>query len=1134
MKKRLLFLLMSLLSCAYAMADWECYGCSDPLEPGSAYTCVECREWFCDDCVCDDCYRCVSDHGDVEFGECGGEDPQDLIPCFECGALYPEDVIIVCEIGCKEQFCIDCVCAECELACPDCREDHYCDICDEVCLIKAGNWEDCYECGAHMCEECMMGCSWCDAFACPDDLCDEGGEPHCNNCHVLCSVCGNCSSEEIEICENCEEPYCVNCFGGECENCNMSVCNFCVVNFHEECMYCEYCHEDLWCVGCNTCLVIEPKCIDEYAGPGEHNDHCQDCSAVCIGCVECYFDSDEEFCEYCEYCPSCQESYETHCPECNECYENVRQCEDDGEHCTGCCEMCENCGFCVLTSDEELCEYCEFCPNCQEDTHCTECGECYWNVGQCDDDGEHCKECCVICENCHNCILIFGEELCDYCEYCPDCQEEKHCPECEECYEDVGQCEYGQKHCQKCCVICKNCNNCVLGKELCDDCGYCPNCHCKECGACKISSNGLCADCLKDPAVANKYGVSVCLICGQTGKFCKTCGLCGACSDYGQSSHKCSCGTCISPDSPMLPYRQIAESRCETCGLCNLCCVCESGLRIDEVNFPNPELREYLLNHERIKDSVLSDREIMNSVSSIDLSSGSLKGMDLLKCGYLRISGDVTDWEYAFTDYLKSLDVLDNNNIEILDLSSAKNLRSLNVVDVSMEEIILSDNSNFDEFVSSGVKGLSVDFSGAPNVNYIQVDNSEFTSFDLSSLEKLDYVEFISVNLPAIDVSNSTDLGYLYIDEATISTLDLTNSSALEYLFVTRTELMCLDLSTCPLSDLDAAEMDGVTVGSRKVEAPAAGKFSFKDLEPTIDETKISNVQGAKLVDASKGIWELTSADNKVTYLYETGNKVVPQLSFEIVFEESLSKTYELTVLADNESVGTVTGAGEYADGESVEVTATATDDCYEFEKWSDGNKKASRTVKVAEDMELVAYFKQKEFQLTIETPAATVGAVEVKLADAAYVDVTAMDEFVSNEDETGYATVTVGCGSEVSLKPIMEKPYLFAGWSVSGKTYDEENLFVVASDMTISMEHKKQILTEAKDVEAESVVVYSSDMTIYVEHAKSDIYVYDMSSRLVSSVSVSGEQSTYKVAVPVSAVYLVQCGSYTARVIVK
>lgn len=763
-----------------------------------------------------------------------------------------------------------------------------------------------------------------------------------------------------------------------------------------------------------------------------------------------------------------------------------------------CCVVCESCGNCVLDSGEELCDICDYCPNCQEDFHCQDCGLC---------GGEF-----YTCETCY----LANEKV-----YCPKHAVERglHCPIGGECYykKDVAVCECGE-HCMNHPVYCKGCATCMMDRM--DVYDY---------------NHGLCEVCVMDPAIVNTLSkILICLSCGEKVSVCKTCGLCGACSDYGQSSHKCSCGTCISPDSPLMPYRQIAESRCENCGLCNLCCVCESGLRIDEVNFPNPELREYLLNHERVKDSVLSDREIMNSVSSIDLSSGSLKGMDLLKCGYLRISGDVTDWEYAFTDYLKSLDVLDNNNIEVLDLSAAKNLRSLNVVDVSMEEIILSDNSNFDEFVSSGVKGLSVDFSGTPNVSYIQVDNSEFTSFDLSSLEKLDYVEFISVNLPAIDVSNSTDLRYLIIDEATISTLDLTNSSALDYLSVTRTELMCLDLSTCPLSDLDAAEMDGVTVGSRKVEAPAAGKFSFKDLEPTIDETKISNVQGAKLVDASKGIWELTSADNKVTYLYETGNKVVPQLSFEIVFEESLSKTYELTVLADNESVGTVTGAGEYADGESVEVTATATDDCYEFEKWSDGNKKASRTVKVAEDMELVAYFKQKEFQLTIETPAATVGAVEVKLADAAYVDVMAMDEFVSNEDETGYATVTVGCGSEVSLKPTMEKPYLFAGWSVSGKTYDEENLFVVASDMTISMEHKKQILTEAKDVEAEPVVVYSSDMTIYVEHAKSDIYVYDMSSRLVSSVSVSGEQSTYKVAVPVSAVYLVQCGSYTARVIVK
>ncbi len=64
-----------------------------------------------------------------------------------------------------------------------------------------------------------------------------------------------------------------------------------------------------------------------------------------------------------------------------------------------------------------------------------------------------------------------------------------------------------------------------------------------------------------------------------------------------------------------------------------------------------------------------------------------------------------------------------------------------------------------------------------------------------------------------------------------------------------------------------------------------------------------------------------------------------------------------LTLVADPANGGSVSGAGTYAKGESVQISAKAEYD-YEFEGWSDGDTNATRTIVVNEDMELTAEFR--------------------------------------------------------------------------------------------------------------------------------------------------------------------------------
>ena len=71
---------------------------------------------------------------------------------------------------------------------------------------------------------------------------------------------------------------------------------------------------------------------------------------------------------------------------------------------------------------------------------------------------------------------------------------------------------------------------------------------------------------------------------------------------------------------------------------------------------------------------------------------------------------------------------------------------------------------------------------------------------------------------------------------------------------------------------------------------------------------------------------------------------------------EAISK-YNISAGANDGAMGTVTGGGEYLEGESVELSATAKSG-YVFVEWNDGEKSATRTITVTEDATYTAIFQ--------------------------------------------------------------------------------------------------------------------------------------------------------------------------------
>ena len=69
---------------------------------------------------------------------------------------------------------------------------------------------------------------------------------------------------------------------------------------------------------------------------------------------------------------------------------------------------------------------------------------------------------------------------------------------------------------------------------------------------------------------------------------------------------------------------------------------------------------------------------------------------------------------------------------------------------------------------------------------------------------------------------------------------------------------------------------------------------------------------------------------------------------------------YTLTVVSNDESMGTVEGSGEYDNGETVNLLAEPKSG-YKFVSWNDGNTSASRFVQVTESKTYTATFAEKQ-----------------------------------------------------------------------------------------------------------------------------------------------------------------------------
>ena len=108
------------------------------------------------------------------------------------------------------------------------------------------------------------------------------------------------------------------------------------------------------------------------------------------------------------------------------------------------------------------------------------------------------------------------------------------------------------------------------------------------------------------------------------------------------------------------------------------------------------------------------------------------------------------------------------------------------------------------------------------------------------------------------------------------------------------------------------------------------------------------------------------------TYEIKNGDVVILSYGYS-------PQTYTVSVSSANTSMGTVSGSGEYEEGERATVTATPKSG-YRFTKWSDGTIKNPYTFTVTKDVSLTAYFEKESstpYEITCEEAAAIAAELE-------------------------------------------------------------------------------------------------------------------------------------------------------------
>ncbi len=293
------------------------------------------------------------------------------------------------------------------------------------------------------------------------------------------------------------------------------------------------------------------------------------------------------------------------------------------------------------------------------------------------------------------------------------------------------------------------------------------------------------------------------------------------------------------------------------------------------------------------------------------------------------------------------------------------------------------------------------------------------------------------------------------------------------------------------------------------------------------------------------------------------------------VFAQWQINSYTVTVVSNDDNMGTVTGGGTFDYGSTDTVTATAYEN-YTFIGWSDTETADTRVITVTRDSNLTAYFIPEETEeIEVQVNDTVMGSVELNFGGSSsenmsvntMVEITATPEphyhFVSWSDgntenprmvtlmealnltaifaidqhtitvlsaDENMGTVSIGgtfdYGTEISISADALPGYEFVEWN-DGNT-DNPRTITVEQDSTFTAYF--QLIDGINDPDMPAISIYSSDNHIVVTNAEGfPVQIFDMSGRLIVRESrITESVREYTILAP--GVYLVKVGDNVVK----
>ncbi len=290
-------------------------------------------------------------------------------------------------------------------------------------------------------------------------------------------------------------------------------------------------------------------------------------------------------------------------------------------------------------------------------------------------------------------------------------------------------------------------------------------------------------------------------------------------------------------------------------------------LYINEANFPDPVLREYLTQKHDFFDhkGYITWFDCVHNVDEIDLRNRS----DLKNLQGIEYFEDLQEINVMGTG-LTEIDVTNNPNLRILlcsntaisqiDVSQNPKLESLDFLYCPVKKIDISNNPELIAVNCSFTDVTELNTASNPELGAIVCRGTGIKNLDITENPKLYTLDIMGTDIQSIDFSYHTKLQSLHCDDISFGYLDLQGKHNLKSLTLWNNDLLYLKLPVEFQGDFSVeAQSSSIELDSRKTS------FDLSSSAPGIVSSNIRNVSGAEL---NGTVLENIQASGKVSYEY--------------------------------------------------------------------------------------------------------------------------------------------------------------------------------------------------------------------------------------------------------------------------